>query len=118
MKKIGIICLVIIGIVCLVSLGNKKQETEKEKLDKILEGNNYEILDVRTVEEYTEGHVKGAVNIPLDELDEYADLDKTKTILVYCKSGVRSAKAYNILTRLGYNVVDLGAYETIDLEKE
>ena len=45
-------------------------------------------------------------------------LDKDKTILVYCKSGVRSNKAYNTLKDLGYDVIDLGAYDNVTLEKE
>ena len=51
-------------------------------------------------------------------VDENTDLDKTKTIMVYCKSGVRSNKAYNTLKDLGYDVVDLGAYDKVELEKE
>lgn len=87
-------------------------------LDKLIGKGNYIIVDVRTNEEYLESHVKGAINIPYDEINESTNLDKTKTILVYCKSGVRSSKAYNTFKSLGYDVIDLGAYDTIDLDKE
>ena len=117
MKKIGIVCLVLIGLICLVGC-TKKEKKEESELDKVLEENNYIVVDVRTNEEYKESHVKGSINIPYDEIDENTDLDKTKTIMVYCKSGVRSNKAYNTLKELGYNVIDLGAYDKVELDKE
>ena len=52
-----------------------------------------------------------------DEIDEKVKLDKTKKIYVYCKSGKRSQIAYEKLKALGYEVKDLGAYNTIDLER-
>ena len=117
MKKIGIVCLVFIGLICLVGC-TKEQTQEESKLDKVLKENNYIVVDVRTPEEYAEGHVKESINIPYDEIDENTNLDKNKTILVYCKSGVRSNKAYNTLKELGYDVIDLGAYDKVELEKE
>ena len=110
MKKLFLLLIVTI---LLVGCGKAKS-----KLDQILEKNNYIIVDVRTEEEFNESHVKGAINIPYDEIDEDTDLIKTKTIMVYCKSGKRSNIAYNTLKSLGYDVYDLGAYDTIDLEKE
>ena len=91
---------------------------EEKSLDMILAENNYIIVDVRTQSEYNESHIKNAINIPYDEIDNNVDLDKAKTILVYCKSGVRSNKAYITLKQLGYDVIDLGSYTNINLEKE
>ena len=55
-----------------------------------------------------------AINIPVDNIVENANkLDKNKTIIVYCKSGKRSASAYTTLKGLGFKVYDLGAYESI-----
>ncbi len=113
MKKI----LIILTIILLTGCGNKK-EIATQTLDQIIESNNYQIVDVRTKEEYDEGHVKGAINIPYDEIDENTNLNKNKTIMVYCKSGKRSSIAYNTLKNLGYDVYDLGAYSSINLEKE
>ena len=76
------------------------------------------IVDVRTKAEYDDLHIKKAINIPYDEIDENVQLDKTKRVFVYCKSGARSRKAYNILKELGYNVIDLGSIDSISLEKE
>lgn len=91
---------------------------EMSNLDEVISSGNYIILDVRTNEEYNVGHVKGSLNIPYDEIDENINLDKNKVILVYCRSGVRSKKAFSALKSLGYNVIDMGSYESINLEKE
>ncbi len=111
MKKI-----VLVFIFILLFSGCSNQGSSR--LDKILDEDNYIVIDVRTEEEYNTGHVVGALNIPYDEIDEHVDLDKNKTILVYCKSGNRSGTAYTILKDLGYKVFDLGAYQDISLEKE
>lgn len=70
------------------------------------------LLDVRTLEEYQEGHIKDAVLIPVDTLEEAAEEklpDKDAAIFVYCRSGRRSVTAANILVELGYkNVYNLG----------
>ncbi len=66
------------------------------------------LLDVRTPEEYQEGHIKEAVLIPLDTLEEEAKdklADKDAVIFVYCRSGRRSVDAANILVELGYKKV-------------
>lgn len=67
---------------------------------------NLVILDVRTQEEYEEGHIKNAVLIPLSEFEgRLNELDKEKEILVYCRSGVRSATASQILIDNGFVTV-------------
>ena len=70
------------------------------------------IVDVRTLQEYKEGHVPGAVNIPNEEiLDTEPELlnDKDATLLVYCRSGRRSKDASDKLVKMGYkNVYDFG----------
>lgn len=68
-------------------------------------------LDVRTAEEYAEGHIDRAINIDVlkddFEVNTTAILPKDKTIAVYCRSGKRSKKAAGILVKLGFNVVEL-----------
>lgn len=70
-------------------------------------------LDVRTAEEYAEGHIALAWNIDVKEADfeqkSSTILDKGKTIAVYCRSGNRSKKACDILTQNGYKVVELSS---------
>ena len=72
----------------------------------------YIILDVRTQEEYDQGHIPGAVLIPNTEVEARAEdelLDQNQLILVYCRSGNRSKKAAEILVELGYtNIKEFG----------
>ena len=121
--------LVLFLLISLLLVGCSKYEPREvrifsdpvidyDEIDSIIEGGNYIIVDVRTKEEYDESHVKGAINIPYDEIDEKTNLDKTKTILVYCKSGNRSTKAFDTLTSLGYNAYNMGAFSDLKLEKE
>ena len=72
----------------------------------------YIILDVRTDEEFAEGHIPGAILIPDYEIKERAEeilTDKDQLILVYCRSGRRSKNAASDLADLGYtNVKEFG----------
>lgn len=111
MKKV---ILLIISLFMLCGCNSSKELSYKE----IMKNEEYVIIDVRTKEEYNEGHIKNAINIPYDVIDKEIDISKDKVIFVYCKSGNRSSKAYSTLKNLGYNVYDLGAYSNIDLEKE
>jgi len=70
------------------------------------------LLDVRTTGEYADGHIDGAVNIPVSDLESrLAELpEKDASIVVYCKSGIRSSRAKKMLEEQGFEKVhDLGA---------
>lgn len=77
---------------------------------------DYILVDVRTADEYQNGHVEGAVNIPVDELREkLSSLDKSKAIVVYCQVGLRGYIADRILSQNGfiaYNVT--GGYQSAE----
>ena len=68
---------------------------------------NATMVDVRTPEEFSQGHYPGAVNIPLDEVqNRIQDFRKMKTpIVTYCRSGNRSGMAVSILKQNGINEV-------------
>ena len=72
----------------------------------------YIILDVRTQEEYDQGHIPGAILIPDTEIKARAEevlTDKDQLILVYCRSGRRSKLAAEALVELGYtNIKEFG----------
>ena len=78
---------------------------------KEIKSDSVQLVDVRTPQEYAEGHIDGALNINVqsDDFKELAqrELSKDSTVLVYCRSGRRSLDAAEMLTRLGYNVVNL-----------
>jgi len=90
----------------------------EEVFDVIENNEDYFILDVRTQEEYDEGHIEGAMNIPVDKLENRLDeLPEDKPIIVYCRSGIRSNNASNILIENGFTRVydmDGGILEWID----
>jgi rhodanese-related sulfurtransferase len=68
------------------------------------------LLDVRTAEEYRSGHIPGAILAPYDELEKsFREADKGRPIVVYCRSGRRSAIAIKTLAGMGYsNLSDFG----------
>lgn len=64
------------------------------------------IIDVRTKEEYQGGHIRGSVNIPLNNLNNHlSKLDKNKPVITCCASGMRSASAKSILKSSGFKEV-------------
>jgi rhodanese-related sulfurtransferase len=99
----------------LVMVNCQAQETKKISVDgfeqKLNSTPDKIILDVRTPEEYAEGHLKNSVLIDYyrdDFKQQLAKLDKNKTVFVYCRSGKRSGAATELLTELGFkNVYDL-----------
>lgn len=88
----------------------KKVITEAESNEVIQQINNLTVIDVREPNEYTEGHLPGAINIPRGVLefkigDQPAMSDPDTDLLVYCRSGARGALATETLMKLGYNNV-------------
>lgn len=76
------------------------------------------IIDVRTPAEFAAGHVRGAINIPLDRIDagiqHVRGVAKDSPILLYCRSGVRSAKANKMLKDQGFShVMDGGSLSNL-----
>lgn len=85
-----------------VNYENITAQEAKELMDR---EEGYVILDVRTEEEYTQGHIPGAILIPDYEIETKAEViltDKDQMILVYCRSGRRSKNAAQALLELGY----------------
>ena len=69
------------------------------------------LLDVRTEEEFAQGHVQNAVNIPLQEISKVTEriADKSTPLFTYCLSGARSSQAAAIIKRMGYtDVTNIG----------
>jgi rhodanese-related sulfurtransferase len=68
------------------------------------------LIDVRTPEEFESGHIPGAINIPVQVIDQYLDqIPQDEPIVLYCRSGNRSSQAFDILSNSGYSdIYDLG----------
>ena len=120
---IVLIILIIVGGVILLldkkdaNFNSKKESSIKyvsmDDIFKIMnENEDYIILDVRTVEEYNEGHIPNAICIPNETISE--DVinklpNKDQLILIYCRSGNRSKQAAEKLKKLGYtNLIEFG----------
>jgi len=83
--------------------GNYGDVSIQEAIELMGQKSDLVILDVRTVGEFDEGHIEGAINIPVDELDSRLDeLSKDDELLVYCRTGNRSGSAVTILSDAGY----------------
>ena len=98
----------ILNLLALTALGKDNENSNKvEAKDvEILLKNKEFLLDVREDYEYQDGHIKGAVNLPLREILSQKDtLPKDRDIYVYCRSAHRSADAVNFLKSLGFEKV-------------
>lgn len=86
---------------------NKKIKRDAKELNyNEIKLEEYLIIDVRTKKEYQEGHLNGAINIPLSNIKkEISNINMNKKVLLYCQSGIRSKKALKILENLGYHEI-------------
>lgn len=117
MKKLGLILFLLIALVSCAEATTIEQNepqlinatTGKTMMD---ENPDIILVDVRTQSEFDEGHIEGALLLPLDSISSNAQKvlkDKTAIIIVYCRSGNRSATAIDLLYDLGYaNLYDMG----------
>ena len=90
-------------------------EVSVSKVRQVSQDKNYLIVDVREPGEYAQGHIDGAINVPRGVLEFRADpnypggipslYDKSALIILYCRSGARSALAAQSLTLLGYKAI-------------
>lgn len=84
-----------------------------EKVKKLMSEQQAQLVDVRTPEEFVATQIPGAVNIPLHEIDHVGmqKLDKTKPVIVFCRSGQRSFMAQQILMGQDFSEVhNMGPY--------
>jgi len=127
-KRIVIILKKIVWIIILLLLTGCNQKNQVKSISSVtvhreLEKETYLIVDVRTKEEYEEGHIQTAVNIPVNKIEKIKEIvsDKKQKIVVYCRSGARSKKAAEEILKLGYTeVYDMKGINnwTYGLEKE
>ena len=98
----------------------KVEVLEKTQYQALVE-KGYTIIDVRTPEEYAEGHIQGALNINVKSesfVTEIENLSKSDTLLVYCRSGRRSLYASQVMVSFGFQkIYDLeGGFLNWELE--
>ena len=128
MKKLVFLLL---AVLLLTACGQDKENDQgavymnitAEEAKQIMDSEEgYIILDVRTQEEYDQGHIPGATQISHEEIAEKAEdvlTDKNQLILVYCRSGRRSKIAAEALVELGYtNIKEFGGISDWPYEVE
>jgi len=120
MKKIKMAtkCVLILAFGMTALTGCAAAEAEfgfmsgREAYELVVNGTDAIILDVRSTEEFSSGHIEGAISLPLHEIENEAEnvlLDQDVLILVVCQSGNRSQVASQQLADLGFtNVYDIG----------
>ncbi|MBI5512663.1 MAG: rhodanese-like domain-containing protein [Deltaproteobacteria bacterium] len=108
LRSVGAVVLALLVAYLLLARGGDTDGPEARRLV----ANGAALVDVRTPAEFAAGHLEGAANIPLQELDaRIAEVgDRARPVVVYCRSGTRSAAAARMLRGAGYRSVhDLGA---------
>ena len=116
MRKIILVLVAMLALFGCSSSGSEKNTFEQinmsEAMKRMANESDYIILDVRRIDEYSEKHIKGAINVPNESIgtEEIAELpNKDQLIYVYCRSGNRSRQASEKLVQLGYtNIVEMG----------
>jgi len=109
--------LIFISILTLSCTNKKNSKTDKQlgeiKQISALEfkenSKNNSVIDIRTPQEYSQGHIEGAVNINYYDktfLEQVAKLDKEKPIYIYCRSGSRTSSAAKKLKKIGFSEVN------------
>ena len=105
MNKLFAALSVVFLLMSSYSVGQNNNDIHITEFQTKMESSEYILVDVRTKQEFAEGHIKGAINI--DYLSEnfsieIQELDLENPVLLYCRSGNRSGKAMKIMNELGY----------------
>ena len=117
MKYTGLIIAVVAAIFLLSRSRGGYKSISQQEAKQMMDSGNVMVLDVREQDEYSTGHIGGAVLLPVGTIN--ADTaskiipSKDATVLVYCRSGNRSKKASAALAKLGYtNIYEIGGITT------
>lgn len=106
MKVLSVFFLAAIFMSLSVFAETEVVNVSPEKASTLLSGGKSPtVIDVRTADEFAEGHIKGAVNIDVKAPDfgaKVAKLDKKKSYLIHCRSGTRSSRALKTFEKLGF----------------
>ena len=102
-------CLALtIMISCQAQSEFKSVDIDEFKIE--ISKSSVQLVDVRTAQEYSEGHIPGAMNIDVNAPDfeeKIKVLDKKENVAIYCRSGRRSKMAANKMTAAGFKVIEL-----------
>lgn len=90
----------------------KYKNLTSAQFEELIKDPNIQLVDVRTLAEYTEGHIPGSLNIDVKDEEKFPlaideQLDKNRKVAVYCRSGRRSRNAADLLVKKGFKVYNL-----------
>ena len=111
MKKLFTAILAVLGIGMGACAQNLYEDVDVNRFEQIIKSDSVQLVDVRKLDEFTEGHIPGAMHIdvltPSFLSNALAKLDKKRPCAVYCRSGKRSAMAASLLAKEVYTVTNL-----------
>lgn len=111
MRNVITCVLALMGLTVACTEPEKYTNVDVKGFAELIADTDVVVLDVRTAEEYAEGHIEGALNIDQSKADfmyeAHVQLPMDQTVAVYCRGGRRSAKAARKLTADGFKVVNL-----------
>lgn len=110
MIRAAILALVLMTLIGCQTSNAQYRDVTIAEAEKLMERSDTYLLDVRTQEEYNEAHLEGAKLLPVSELESRLpelEIARDKEIIVYCRSGNRSTKASEILSKHGYKVANV-----------
>ena len=108
MNKLFTVVSVAFMLISSCTIGQTKNDIELDEFEKKIASEKYLLVDVRTAEEFAEGHIEGALNIDYFSATFSDDISKVGfeiPVLLYCRSGNRSGKAMKIMKELGFKEV-------------
>ena len=114
---LAIVCIIAVSCARMFTRGNRAaaltafSNVNVDEFQALIADSSIQLLDVRTPEEYDEGHIAGATLVDVNDSSfierAVAVLDKQRPVAVYCRSGRRSARAANLLVAQGFQVTNL-----------
>ena len=111
MKKLFTAILAVLGIGMGACAQNLYEDVDVNRFEQIIKSDSVQLVDVRKLNEFREGHIPGAIHIdvltPSFLSNALAKLDKKRPCAVYCRSGKRSAMAATLLATDGFTVTNL-----------
>jgi rhodanese-related sulfurtransferase len=105
---------VIVSLIVFLILLKRSGQVSSRAATQYVRGGGL-VMDVRSAGEFTAGHLPGAVNLPLSEIETAVDRkvrSKDQVVLLYCQSGARSSEARRKLREMGYDhAFNMGSYK-------
>lgn len=114
--KTAIYIAIAVAIIAIASCHKRREEFKSigvTEFAEVIKNPQVQLLDVRTPQEHSEGAIPGSINIDVNNEDFKSEalskLDKRRAVALYCRSGRRSKRAAEILTKEGYEVIELAS---------